>query len=79
MAGQGLELNAIAAVVIGGASVNGGVGGVVGSLIGALIMSVLSNGFDLIGVGRYYQMILTGAVLILAVAVQKKSKSAGAA
>ena len=36
-------------------------------------------GFDLIGVGRYYQMILTGAVLILAVAVQKKSKSAGAA
>lgn len=78
MAGEGLELNAIAAVVIGGASVNGGVGGVMGSLIGALIMSVLSNGFDLIGVGRYYQMILTGVVLILAVAIQKKSKSAGA-
>lgn len=74
MAGDGLELNAIAAVVIGGASVNGGVGGVVGSLIGALIMSVLSNGFDLIGVGRFYQMIFTGIVLIFAVAIQKKSK-----
>ncbi len=75
MAGDGLELDAIAAVVIGGASVNGGVGGVVGSLIGALIMSVLDNGFDLIGVGRYYQMVFTGIVLILAVAVQKKSKN----
>ena len=75
MAGDGLELNAIAAVVIGGASVNGGVGGVIGSLIGALIMSVLNNGFDLIGVGRYYQMIFTGIVLILAVAIQKKSKN----
>lgn len=75
MAGTGMELNAIAAVVIGGASVVGGSGGVVGSLFGALIMSVLSNGFDLIGVGRYYQMIFTGIVLIIAVSIQKKSKS----
>ncbi len=74
LAGEGLELNAIAAVVIGGASVSGGRGGVVGSLIGALIIGVLNNGFDLIGVGRYYQMILTGLVLILAVALQKKTK-----
>lgn len=75
MAGTGMELNAIAAVVIGGASVVGGSGGVIGSLFGALIMSVLSNGFDLIGVGRYYQMIFTGIVLIIAVSIQKKSKS----
>jgi ribose transport system permease protein len=74
MAGNGLELNTIAAVVIGGASVNGGVGGVMGSLVGALIMSVLNNGFDLIGVGRYYQMIFTGMVLILAVSIQKQRK-----
>lgn len=75
MAGSGLELNAIAAVVIGGASVTGGAGGVIGSLIGALIMSVLSNGFDLMGVGRFYQMIFTGIVLIAAVSIQKQSKS----
>ena len=74
LAGDGLDLNAIAAVVIGGASVNGGVGGVVGSLIGALLMSVLTNGFDLIGMGRYYQMIFTGIVLILAVTLQKKTR-----
>lgn len=74
MAGDGLDLNAIAAVVIGGASVNGGVGGVIGSLVGALLMSVLTNGFDLIGMGRYYQMIFTGIVLILAVTLQKKTK-----
>ncbi len=72
-AGAGLELNAIAAVVIGGASVTGGVGGVIGSFIGALIMSILSNGFDLMGVGRYYQMIFTGIVLIIAVSLQKRS------
>ncbi len=72
-AGAGLELNAIAAVVIGGASVSGGVGGVIGSFIGALIMSILSNGFDLMEVGRYYQMIFTGLVLIIAVSLQKRS------
>lgn len=74
MAGDGMELDAIAAVVIGGASVNGGVGGAIGSLIGALLMSVLTNGFDLIGMGRYYQMIFTGIVLALAVTLQKKTR-----
>lgn len=72
MAGQGLELNAIAAVVIGGASVMGGSGGVIGSLIGALIMAVLSNGLDLMNISSYYQMIFTGAILALAVAMQRK-------
>jgi ribose transport system permease protein len=76
LAGTGLELNAIAAVVIGGASVTGGEGGVIGSLIGALIMSVLSNGLDLLNIGTFYQMIFTGIILILAVATQGQKKGA---
>lgn len=73
--GAGLELSSIAAVVIGGASVTGGAGGVWGSLIGAIIMSVLTNGFDLLGVGRFYQMIFTGIVLIIAVSFQRKKNT----
>ncbi|WP_044481444.1 ABC transporter permease [Paenibacillus antibioticophila] len=77
LAGQGMELNAIAAVVIGGASVAGGVGGVIGSLIGALIMSVLNNGLDLMNINSYYQMIFTGIILALAVASQSKKRKRG--
>lgn len=73
MAGSGLELNAIAAVVIGGASVAGGSGNMIGGLFGSLIMCILTNGFDIIGIDRYYQMIFTGFILVAAVAVQKKS------
>ena len=73
LAGSGLELNAIAAVVIGGASVAGGSGNIIGGLFGALIMCILTNGFDIIGIDRYYQMIFTGFILIAAVAAQKKS------
>ena len=71
-AGSGLELNAIAAVVIGGASVAGGAGNIIGGLFGALIMCVLTNGFDSLGLGRFYQMIFTGLILIGAVAAQKR-------
>ena len=75
LAGTGLELNAIAAVVIGGAGVAGGTGSIIGGLFGALIMCMLTNGFDILGVGRYYQMIVTGLILVAAVSAQKKSKS----
>lgn len=67
IAGIGYELDAIAAVVIGGTSLLGGAGSVVGTLIGALIMSVLRNGLNLLGVTSYVQQIAIGAVIVAAV------------
>jgi ribose transport system permease protein len=66
-AGQGYELQAIAAVVIGGGSLQGGEGSVVGTLIGAFIIGLLSNGSDLLGINPYWQQVIIGAVIIAAV------------
>ncbi len=66
-AGQGYELQAIAAVVIGGGSLQGGEGSVVGTLIGAYIIGLLSNGSDLLGINPYWQQVTIGAVIIVAV------------
>ena len=68
-AGNLFELDAIAAVVIGGTSLKGGKGSVVGSLIGALIIESLNNGMSLLNVETFYQMPLKGAIVILAVAI----------
>ncbi|MGH9720417.1 MAG: ABC transporter permease [Bryobacteraceae bacterium] len=73
-AGQGYELQAIAAVVIGGGSLHGGEGSVAGTLIGALIMGLLSNGSDLLGVSPYLQQAIIGGVIILAVTVDELRK-----
>jgi ribose transport system permease protein len=73
-AGQGYELQAIAAVVIGGGSLHGGEGSVLGTLIGAFIMGLLSNGSDLLGVSPYLQQAIIGAVIILAVTVDELRK-----
>ena len=64
---QGLELDAIAAVILGGASLFGGRGSVFGTLFGALILAVLQNGLNLIGVNSFIIQILSGAIIILAV------------
>ena len=66
-AGTGYELDAIAAVIIGGASVAGGVGTVFGTIIGAAIMGVLKNGLILLSVSAYWQQTVVGVVIILAV------------
>jgi ribose transport system permease protein len=66
-AGQGYELQAIAAVVIGGGSLRGGEGSVAGTLVGAFIMGLLANGSDLLGISPYLQQAIIGAVIILAV------------
>ena len=66
---DGMELNVIAAVVIGGASLNGGRGSILGTLIGALIMTVVSNGCTKVGLSSSVQQIVTGAIIILAVAL----------
>jgi ribose transport system permease protein len=68
---NGLELDVIAAVVIGGASLNGGEGSVLGTLIGALIMRVVANGCAKMGLHNWQQMIITGAIIILAVALDR--------
>ncbi len=65
--GQGYELEAIAAVVIGGTSLAGGQGTISGTIIGAFIMSVLTNGLRIIGVAQEWQTVVIGAVVILAV------------
>ncbi len=73
-AGNGYELQAIAAVVIGGGSLRGGEGSVIGTLIGAFIMGLLANGSDLLGVSPYLQQAIIGAVIILAVTVDELRK-----
>lgn len=65
--GLGYELEAIAAVVIGGTSLSGGRGTILGTLIGALIMSVLTNGLRVMSVAQEWQTVATGAIIILAV------------
>ena len=73
-AGQGYELQAIAAVVIGGGSLRGGEGTVLGTLVGAFIMGLLANGSDLLGISPYVQQAIIGAVIILAVTVDELRK-----
>jgi ribose transport system permease protein len=65
--GQGYELDAIAAVVIGGTSLSGGRGTIIGTLIGALIISVLANGLRILSVAQEWQTVVTGSIIILAV------------
>ncbi len=73
-AGQGYELQAIAAVVIGGGSLQGGEGSIMGTLVGAFIMGLLSNGSDLLGVNPYWQQVIIGAVIIAAVGFDEYRK-----
>jgi ribose transport system permease protein len=73
-AAVGWELDAIAAPVLGGVSLFGGVGGIGGTVVGAFIIGVLSNGLNLMGVPSYYQQVIKGAVFILAVMLDLFSK-----
>ncbi|SFB12205.1 ribose transport system permease protein [Lentibacillus halodurans] len=73
-AGEMFELDAIAAVVIGGTSLMGGRGRITGTLIGALIIGVIDNGLNLMNVSSFYQQIVKGGVILLAVLLDRKSK-----
>ena len=79
-AGNGFELDAIAAVFIGGAAVTGGIGTVPGAIIGGLIIGILNNGMSILGVGTEYQSLIKGLVLLAAVAfdVFNKRRAASA-
>jgi ribose transport system permease protein len=70
-AGNGIELDAIAAVVLGGTSLFGGVGGVGGTFIGVLLMSIITNIFNLIGLASYYQSIFMGIIIVLALVLNR--------
>ncbi len=70
-AGAGYELDAIAAVILGGTSLSGGEGGVRGTLIGAFIIGVLANGLNLLNVSPFYQDVAKGAVILAAVLMDK--------
>lgn len=73
-AGQGIELDAIAACYIGGASASGGIGTISGAIIGALIMGILNNGMSIMGVGTDWQQAIKGFVLLFAVAFDMLSR-----
>ena len=71
VAGTGYELDAIAAVVIGGTSLAGGQGSVIGTLIGALVIGVINNGLNLLNVHSYWQMVAKGLIIVLAVIIDQ--------
>jgi len=73
-AGSGYELDAIAAVVLGGTSSAGGTGGVIGTIVGALIIGILNNALNLMDVSSYYQLLVKGSVILVAVLLDRKQK-----
>ncbi|MEK1930569.1 MAG: ABC transporter permease [Pararhizobium sp.] len=74
--GMGYELDAIAAVVLGGTSLAGGVGTMVGTILGALIIGVINNGMNMLSVPYFYQLIVKGLVILIAVWLDVRSKAA---
>lgn len=73
---MGFEMDVIAAVVVGGTALRGGRGTLLGTVVGALLFAVLANALNLLGVASYWQYVLTGAVLIAAIAVGARRSSA---
>ncbi len=73
-AGEGYELDAIAAVVLGGTSLSGGVGTVLGTIVGVLIIGILNNALNLLNVSSYYQLLAKGLVILIAVLLDRKEK-----
>lgn len=72
-AAEGYELDAIASVVIGGTSLSGGRGGVTGTIIGVLLIGIIGNGLDILNVSSYYQKIIKGCIILLAVFLDRKN------
>lgn len=70
----GYELDAIAAAVLGGTSLTGGYGSVIGTFIGALIIGIVNNGMNLMGLSYFYQLIIKGIIIIIAVYIDSKNK-----
>lgn len=75
IAAEGYELNAIAAVVIGGTSMSGGAGSIWGTVVGALIITSIQNGLDMMGVSDFFKNIIQGLIIIAAVLFDLRSKA----
>lgn len=74
VAGEGFELDAITAVVIGGASLSGGKGSLIGAVVGMLLIGTMTNGLDLLNVSSYYQQVIKGAIILIAVLTDRKKQ-----
>ncbi|MFM0501771.1 ABC transporter permease [Paraburkholderia caffeinilytica] len=72
--GVGFELDAIAAVVMGGTSIAGGRGAIIGTLVGALLLGVLNNGLNIMGVSPYLQLIVKGGIVLLAIFISRETR-----
>ena len=72
--GESFEMNAIAACVIGGASLNGGVGTIGGTIIGAIIIGIINNILNLANISTYYQYVVRGGIIILAVVFNSRKR-----
>jgi len=73
--GQGYELSAIAAVVIGGTALSGGRGSVSGTVLGAIMIAMISNGLILLNVNPFYQFVVNGVLIVVAVAINRSRQS----
>ncbi len=73
ISGQGYELDAVAAVVIGGTSLAGGIGTMAGTIVGILILGIITNGLDLLNVSAYLQQIIKGAIIVIAALLDRKA------
>ena len=73
-AGQGFELDAIAAVVLGGTSIAGGRGSLIGTLLGALLLGVLNNGLNMVGVNPYVQTVVKGVIILFAIFIGRERR-----
>lgn len=71
---EGYEMNAISSAVIGGVSMSGGAGSVIGTIIGALILTIIQNSFDIMGVNSFYQDVIKGIIILLAVFLDIRGK-----
>lgn len=74
ISGQGYELDAVAAVVIGGTSLAGGVGSMAGTIVGIFILGIITNGLDLLNVSAYMQQIIKGLIILVAALLDKRTK-----
>ncbi len=75
VAGQGFELDVIASIVIGGTSMNGGLGSMIGTLIGAFMVGAINNGLTILGVEYYYQLMAKGIIIFLAILIDRWTKN----
>jgi len=74
VAAQGMEMDVLAAVILGGTSLSGGVGTVVGTVIGAVTIGIINNGMNLLGVSAFFQQVVKGSIIIIAVLIRQRNK-----